>query len=143
MCPIVAICLKEDGESVRSMLAANDFAKCPFEYDMTARQKLDELEQELKELEASRQSLALEAVGERQHVTKLKILYDFYLLEMKKVEVIESCSSSRKTFVIEGWVPKHKEEYVKELHRQKLQIRFGGVQGRLQGRNAAHPHQKQ
>lgn len=115
LCPIVAICLKEDGESVRSMLAANDFAKCPFEYDMTARQKLDELEQELKELEASRQSLALEAVGERQHVTKLKILYDFYLLEMKKVEVIESCSSSRKTFVIEGWVPKHKEEYVKEL----------------------------
>lgn len=110
--PLVIICHKDDLGEIRNSLAKNDFAICPFDYDLTATQKIEQLQQEIDKLEQKRVSLIKDAMSERQYLNKLKVLYDFYLLERKKIEVMGECSSSKTVFLMEAWVPHHREQEV-------------------------------
>lgn len=112
---VVVISHIDQAETVKAALLSNDFVACPFDFDDTAANRLTELNQKLEVLDQKRDILISEGIEERQYVTKLKMLYDFYLLELKKVDVLGECSSSKKAFVIEGWIPAHQENQIQEV----------------------------
>lgn len=112
---IAVVCHKEDESKIRSVLASLDFIKTAHEYDATAKQKLDELSARLDEIEETRVRLVKEALDEMQYINRFKILYDYYFLELKKIDVMGECSSSKRTFVLEGWIPKEKIEEIETL----------------------------
>lgn len=112
---VVIVCHKEEEGNLKSVLATLDFAKCPHEYDVTAKQKLDEFLERLAEIEETRIRLVNEALEEMQYINRFKILYDYYFLELKKLDVMGECSSSKRVFVLEGWIPKYKNSEIEEL----------------------------
>ncbi|MDD4316652.1 MAG: V-type ATP synthase subunit I [Clostridia bacterium] len=115
----VVICHKEQAEAIRSALATADFVKCPFTFDMTPAQKLAELDGELQGTESQRTVLVKQALEYLKYVRDFKILYDFYYLEQKKIDVISQCSSSKKAFVLEAWIPTDRKKEIEETIRQK------------------------
>lgn len=118
----VIICHKEQADAVRSALTTMDFAKCAFDYDMTAAQKLAELDAQLSDTDKERAALVDDALNTLKYVKEFKILYDFYYLELKKIDVISQCSSSQKAFVLEAWVPKQKEAEIAALIAEKSEF---------------------
>ncbi len=116
------ICHKEEVESVKTTLATMDFIKCPFDFDMTCAEKLAELDEQLKDTDSERAALVTEALNSLKYVSEFKILYDFYFLEMKKIDVISQCSSSRKVFVLEAWIPRDRQNEIEETINQKSEF---------------------
>lgn len=116
------ICHKEQAESVRTALATMDFVKCPFDFDMTGAEKLAELDEQLKATDTERAALVAEALNALKYVSEFKILYDFYFLELRKIDVISQCSSSKKVFVLEAWIPRNRQDEIEETIKQKSEF---------------------
>lgn len=116
------ICHREQAEGVRTALATMDFVKCPFDFDMMCAEKLAELDIQLKATDAERAALVAEALNSLKYVSEFKILYDFYFLELKKIDVISQCSSSKKVFVLEAWIPRNRQDEIEEAIKQKSEF---------------------
>ena len=61
----------------------------------------------------------MDALQERHNIKKFKILYDYYYLEKKTLEVLGECASSQKTFLLEAWIPKHRQQEIAALIEKK------------------------
>ena len=117
--PLIVICHKDNAEEIKTALASCDFVKASYEYDATAQEKIGEYDRKLEEIESKRQNLVMDALQERHNIKKFKILYDYYYLEKKKLEVLGECASSQKTFLLEAWIPKHRQQEIAALIEKK------------------------
>jgi len=101
---------KEDKEAAAKLLAANDFSRCPFDFDATGAETLDNITARLKELSAGRDELTAQTVGYFKYASAFKSLYDYYYLELAKLDALAKTSGTRSSFVMEAWVPLSAED---------------------------------
>lgn len=107
---------KDCEKEALSCLAGGDFIRCSFDYDATAEGKIAELNAQLSKLEEDRKESVKEAVNFLPDLTNLKILYDYYTLEIAKFDAVIASPHTKKAFVMEGWVPSEKvDSLTKEI----------------------------
>ncbi|MDD3947439.1 MAG: V-type ATP synthase subunit I [Clostridia bacterium] len=95
---------KEDKEETSKLLAAADFARCPFTFESTAQEIADSTQSRVSELVAMREEIYKQAAENFRYDSALKNLYDYYYLELAKQDAIEKTAGTRKAFVLEAWV---------------------------------------
>lgn len=96
-----------------AILAGCEFVRTNFNYDCTASSKLAELQAQQVALEEKRVENIEEAIEYTNLISSLKVSYDYYNLEIAKIDVVDSCTRTQKAIVMEGWVPTARAEEVK------------------------------
>ena len=119
---IAVVAHKHEEKSVLSSLVASDFIRCPFEYDVTAKEKIAETDARLVALDEERGKVLKETETYLSLLDSLKILYDHYGLDLAKFEAMEQCQRTHKAFVMEGWVPAEKVEELEKAVREKCAL---------------------
>jgi len=110
----VAFCAaKEKEKELLSVLSEADFIRCPFDFEMTAQGKIAEIENRLNFLTEERSRIIKKAAAYVPLVSKLKVLYDFYTIEIAKNEAINGCPHTEQAFIMEGWVPEDRADELK------------------------------
>lgn len=97
-------------KELNAILADFDFIRNSFDYDVTAAEKLKELSDKFFALEEEHTKTVLSVADYAQFVSKFKVLYDFYCIEISKNEAIQGCPHTQETFIMEGWVPANRVE---------------------------------
>lgn len=105
---IFIVCHNEDEVFVKSILNENEFTKCNFTFDTKAQEKIDEVKQEIEKLEIKKETLSSDAIHFLTFANRLKMLYDHYLIELGKIECMAKSPSTKRVFIMEGWVPAEK-----------------------------------
>lgn len=113
--PFVAVTLKENENELTAILQSADYVKCPFSYDCTAKEKIENNNARIADIEKSKFDLMVRALEKEKVVGKLKTLYDYYLIEKAKFDALDGFATTEKAFVLEGWFPADKENDLKKI----------------------------
>ncbi len=106
--------LNDNKAATIDLLARGGFVECPFDYDVLADDKIKELEGRVADNKKVEKDLAARLAELDTHSDMLKRLYDFYDIEVKKLEAAECCQCTASCFVLEGWLPISAEAKVDE-----------------------------
>ena len=99
-------------------LASISFAKCTFDFPMTATEKILALRERGAEIAAKEILLAEEAVAYEEAIRpRMEILSDYYRVESEKAQAIDRTFRTTTSFVLTAWVPAHLEEATEEALR--------------------------
>jgi V/A-type H+-transporting ATPase subunit I len=115
----IVVAHKDNEEKVMSVLSEHDFIKSSFTYNCTAGEKLAELDSNLDRLEEEKKNQVNNAVSYAEYIKNLKILYDYYGLELSKLDCMAECPHTKKAFIMNGWVPADKVSEIEELVKSK------------------------
>ncbi len=111
---ILVVSMASESEQVLSKLASLGFTKCQFDENITAFEKIKDILTELSALDKSDENTIEEICKKSVYLKKLKILADYYAFCLEKINDSERFRCTGKTFVLEGYLPKEREEEVKE-----------------------------
>ena len=103
---IELVCSSAIKDDVLSALSKADFTQCPFDKDVLAREEIEKIDSVLEELEQQTQVITEKAIGMFGLVSSFKVLYDYYQISLKKIDVMANSARSASSFMLEGWVPK-------------------------------------
>ena len=112
---VVVFCHNDDKKTVSDLLGNAEFSRCPFEFDVTAADKIEELNARLVRLNEERDEKIKDAVTYLPQIGNLKVLYDYYTIEIAKFDAVQKSPHTKSAFVMEGWVPADK---VDDLQKQ-------------------------
>lgn len=112
---IASVCHKSMKEQVYNNLIPLDYTKCPFDYDVTAEEKCDELQKELFNNNSLIFNKSLEIVSYKTFEDDFKTLFDYYSLEKSKLDASDKMGATGKTFILEAWIPDEREEIIKKI----------------------------
>ena len=110
--PVAVVALKSDADKVFEALNEADFVKTSYNFDVTASEKIAELEQDVKTLNREKQSLLEESLSFEDDIPDFKQLYDYYTVENARLVASDGLALTKTSFVLEGWFPKDEEEKV-------------------------------
>lgn len=110
---ISVISLKEYSSEIADKLSELGFSACTFAFNLTAREKTEELKKELADLDEYDEGITKKVCGRAGNLRNLKILSDYYKLQLEKINDAENFRCTGKTFIMEGYVPKDSENDVK------------------------------
>jgi len=99
---------------VLNLLTTAEFVRTSFSYDCTAAEKISKLSEEINKLDKQREEELVSGIEYVKYLSQFKISYDYYGLEIAKIEVTDSCSRTQKAIVMEGWVPTARVEEIKD-----------------------------
>ena len=116
---IVVVCHKSAEEKVKEVLSKCDFVKTSYDFDMTANEKLNEINKRITTIDEICHTLILSTVNYVKLVPTLKIAYDYSCLEIAKIDIAQSSKKTNKAIVFEGWVPSDKVETLKKAINEK------------------------
>lgn len=111
---ISIITVKEDGEAIEQKLNESGFTACPFAFDMTPAEKINETDKKIEEHEHKEESIVKEVCSIFNCIHDLKVLTDYYKFMIEKAEDTEKFRCTGTTFILEGYLPKDKEQEVKD-----------------------------
>ena len=117
--PVTVVCLKEKSAEVAKILADCEFVKSPYSFDKTPGKRLEELEGKIKETEDAIKTLVLSAKDYVKYLPTIKIVYDYYNLELAKLTVTENAARTEKAIAFEACVPEEKVEILKKEIEEK------------------------
>lgn len=103
------ICLKDKAEEYSALLSEAGFSRCPFVFDATAGEKIAEVKAEIAKLDEFDEVITKKTCGRADNLRNLKILTDYYKLQLEKINDAENFRCTGKTFVLEGYLPKENE----------------------------------
>ena len=102
----VAILFHNDCKTeVLQKLSELEFVEANLDYDKNAVTLLEENNKQIEEIKNRQKEIALEAVKFEEFIPGLKLLYDYYNLELRKAEVNSGLRGTGKAYVLEGWIP--------------------------------------
>lgn len=107
---VIVFFRKDEEKGVTSTLAASDFVRCAFDYDVTAAEKISELSVREEELDGERSEAVKASMRFLPVLSNLKVLYDYYTLELAKFDAMGGCPHTKEAFIMEGWVPAERAE---------------------------------
>lgn len=102
---VTAVCRRENFAEVEKVMLSLGFSRCAATDDMTAAERIDELNAELKSAKRKVFELTAKALGYEKYVKELKILYDVIGLEIERAQADEGFLKTDGAFVLEGWLP--------------------------------------
>lgn len=117
--PVVVIYHKSQEKEVSSALVGADFARTPFDYEELCSVKLESLRLEREAMDKETEDLVKRGMEYSSYLGKIKVLFDYYTMEIAKCEAMENCPRTQKAFVMECWVPADKEEVIKAEIEEK------------------------
>lgn len=98
-----------------SVLAELEFSSCRFDDDMRATEMIDFCERRLAELRDEEAAVSAKVSEQKAEVEKLKRLYDYYDLELKKLAAAEQSRGTESCYFLEAWLPADAEDKVKKV----------------------------
>lgn len=125
--PVVICGHKEAKSETDSLLASSDFVRCPFTFDATAAQEEEDAERKIFQLDKEREETLKKVTQYIPLIGTLKVLYDYYTIEIAKCAITERSPHTKSAFLMEGWVPADKAEKVKaevEDKSKRTEIEF-------------------
>ncbi len=111
---VCAVCLKKDKKEVTERLTQAGLALCPYTEDVTAAQKLRELDLREAELIQRKKVLVNRVLALSEYDFRLKLLYDYYSLKGEQITADSTSAKTEYTFIIDGWTPADKAECLKK-----------------------------
>ena len=111
-CVYGVLCHRSVSEEVAAKIQEFETVPCSFDMAVTAGRKIDEINAGLRELGIESKTIADEYAERLTDVEKLKHLYDYYVLELRKAESAERCRTTAKTFLLTAWLPEKKTDKV-------------------------------
>lgn len=103
-----------EGEFLR-ILSELEFACCPFSDENRASELIEIAERRIAELRDEEAAVAAKVSEQRADVDKLKRLYDYYDLELKKLAAAEQSRATESCYFLEAWFPAEAEDKVKKV----------------------------
>lgn len=111
---LLLICHKDNKEEVLSLLSACEFARATFDFDCSAGEQIERLKGRKERLDQEKKKCLDEVKNYLSYTEPLKVMYDFYGMEIEKVRAQEGCVKTQKAILMEGWVPADKEKKIRE-----------------------------
>ena len=99
-------------EEVYAILNENEFIKTTLDYNLTASEKIAEIDERIKQINVRIEELIRLALNYVNMLSTLKIIYDFYQLELSKIDFISSSERTKKAILLEAWVPTDKKQTI-------------------------------
>ncbi len=113
-CVICVVALKSfNKELLSKTLNEQGFVKCPFTENKTAKEYFCDIDERLSALETEKNAVSEAACADGEALKGLKLLCDRYKFEIEKSLDAEKFRRTDNAFMLEGFVPKGKEEDVK------------------------------
>lgn len=119
LCTFVIICHLDNLDQTNAVLSGNEFVKANFSYEMTADEKIKEIENDNDALEVRKKALIIQGAGYSDRLMQLKIAYDYYTLELAKIDGMAACPKTGKAFLMEAWVPSERTAELKQAIESK------------------------
>lgn len=111
---VAAITVHKDFvDELEKILSETGFNKCPFNYDLSATEKLKSINDDLVKIEARTEEAEKKVCGFFSRLKELKIFADNLKFKIEKENAAEKFRCTDKTFILDGFLPKEKEECVK------------------------------
>lgn len=108
------VALKRQRPKILDIITGAGCTVCPYSSDKTAAEETEALCSKKEDMEGRDLDLLDMTADYAGMLPDLKLLYDWYSLEAEKAAVAEKCRGTRRTFVIEGWVPACEEKSLRE-----------------------------
>lgn len=103
----------QEAPLVQQKLSELGFVACPFDYDMTATQKIEEINGKIKACDGLEEKINAEVCAKAEFLRDLKIYSDYCGFCLEKLGDAEKFRCTGTTFILEGYLPKEKQEQVK------------------------------
>lgn len=113
--PFVAIAHNDVAEDMRAFLQSVDYTAMDCESDQTPRGCINDLQNEISDLDVESQELTTRALVKEMFIADLKVLYDFYSVELATNRALDGFATTKECFVLEGWYPAEFEDELKEV----------------------------
>ena len=104
-CVICVLTHKEEAADIFRKLGELSFTKCPFTFDLTAEQKVKQLEEERTHCAEVENDVNRKVCGKSGYLRNLKILSDFYAFQLEKIAAEEKFTGTQSTFTLCGYLP--------------------------------------
>lgn len=115
--------LKEFRQEADFILSEFSFVKCPFDFEVTAQEKTEEIRNKTEELEKNNTELLISTLDYYNYVNDWKLLYDYYTFKLRKSDAESECHKTKSAFIMEAWVPADMTEIVKnEVMTETLNV---------------------
>ena len=122
---VVCIVLKEKYEETAKILSDAEFSACTLNYTGIPRDVIAESEKLLAENTAMREKLIEQSISFEYVLDDCKRLYDYYLVEERKLECEANTSCTETSYILEAWVPVGKTEKLdKALSESPLALMY-------------------
>lgn len=113
LCVVCVVALKgENAESAVKILAEHGFSPCPFTGDFTAEEAFKRAKTQIAAEEHEINRITQKVCDSADNLKPLKIFCDYYKYLVEKKTDAEKFRHTGKTFVLEGYLPRGKEETV-------------------------------
>lgn len=109
---VCVVTVKGNAQTVLPKLNEYGFTKCPYSFDMTAKEKIAETKNKIAALEKETADIYEAVCKDFKVVKNLKLLSDYYSFETEKLRDAEKFSCTAATFILEGYVPVSKKDEV-------------------------------
>ena len=119
--PVTVVCLKENAEAVSKALAECEFVRTSFDFDCSPAEKIAETREKIDIIDNTIRELVLSTKDFVKYLPTIKIVYDYYALELAKLSVTENAARTEKAIAFEGWVPEEKVELLKKEIDEKCE----------------------
>ena len=122
---ISIVVLKDHLDEVQSILSDMDFVKCSMYIEDVASNMINNAEETIKANSKKIEELYLEAMKDEKIIFDAQRLYDYYLLEKRKIECEGLTASTSTSFLLEAWIPQEKAEQLdKVLNDSPLSLAY-------------------
>lgn len=109
-CTVVCIFLKEKYDEIAKILSDAEFSACTLNYTGVPKDVIAESEKLIDENRALREKLIEQIISFEYLLDDCKRLYDFYLVEERKLECEMQTSCTETSYILEAWVPADRAE---------------------------------
>ncbi|MBQ9081102.1 MAG: V-type ATP synthase subunit I, partial [Clostridia bacterium] len=106
---------RERKQALESELTSLGYAPCPYTFDCTAEEKLQEIQAEIQSLEERDCNLTKRATEYLPYTKPLKLLCDNSRFRMEMLRAEGDFAQTSQTFVLEGFVPAPESERVEKV----------------------------
>lgn len=102
-----------EAEEVEKKLNEFGFGRCAFDYEVNAKTKIKQLKEEETKLLAQEKQIIERACEYCQDMRELKVFADYYKFLIEKQTATDEFRNTKKTFILEGYLPFDKTDSIK------------------------------
>lgn len=111
----VAITHKDHADELVQKLQSLDYSRANTDLDVRPFEKIESLTAQIKENENEINELMTRALVKEMFVADLKVLYDYYMVQLATNTALDGFATTERSFVMEAWYPAEYEPKLKEV----------------------------
>ncbi len=109
---VFLMCRKNDSDLISKKLLNLGFTSCKYDSSRTPLEDIRFIEGEINKSQARLNELRNNIRDRSSYLQKLRFVYDYYMSKKESYKVIAKLQSTRKAFVLTGYVPKNRADLV-------------------------------